>query len=132
MHMHTLVVVCSCTSSALLYDNSCFVTAVISGRTSAAADTCTAVAAYCHNAVQSVNEATTATAAAVAAGTVAAAATASANASSSNTNDGCVPASVKLLANWCANSETDNDVRGRFKLIGDVKNADTVREPAPL
>jgi hypothetical protein len=77
--------------------------------------------------MQSVNEATTATAAAVAAGTVAAAATASANATTTSSSDTCVLESVKLLAHWCANSETDNDVRGRFKLIGDVKNADTVR-----
>eukprot|EP00953_Heterococcus_sp_UTEX-ZZ885_P028775 15337-Heterococcus_DN1.PRE.3 len=92
-------------------------------------------AATCHNCMQSVNEATTATAAAVAAGTAAAAATASANASSSSnsssgSSDTCVPESVKLLAHWCANSETDNDVRGRFKLIGDVKNADTVGLPS--
>ncbi|KAG5188533.1 hypothetical protein JKP88DRAFT_304425 [Tribonema minus] len=41
-----------------------------------------------------------------------------------------IPDAVRLLAAWCAQSEADADMRGRFKLIGDVRNMDTVGLPS--
>lgn len=44
--------------------------------------------------------------------------------------DAEIPPSVRLLAEWCRESETNGEIRGRFKIIGDVRNADVVGLPS--